>query len=541
MKSLSNILRSSKNIVFSATLALILPFSANAAMDIDLHYLDDPNKGANDPTLLRHMSTVIYLKDNGFAGTTLRECKKDPELDNKDLDECRLQKAIQLVVGTGPTRNPVVGLKGDGTIDPDSITLGELRRSTLELFVSNWEDTLDSNVPVEVNIAFADSNTIFPDFPPGILGCGVFGGATIVGGSFSLTAGADFPGALYPKAVYVSALANKLADVDLTPGTDTSFYSPTVGGQFADFGNLYNEEVDSSKQECIESGILGYYYGMANLAPQLPETLPPSIIGSGNRLAQIGSVIEHELGHGLGFQIVNYSIFGDGEVLEGNFTDPYAVFLLDKSIGLQWNQMNLLERVASSTGDNLFWLGPNATSAADMFVSMGTIDGLIKMYAPTTLRAGSSLEHFDFSLEPNLLMEPFITKDTQFDPVSIGALIDIGWDGNLHCPIGSEAVDMNGVTHESNMPATVMVGNCDSGVANQLGPYQLDDIVDKKLDAQDNFRQFGGCTIGDLMDTCLKTYGGPPQLNTCRNRVTQELHILGVINGAEKDAIEQCF
>ena len=55
-------------------------------------------------------------------------------------------------------------------------------------------------------------------------------------------------------------------------------------------------------------------------------------------------------------------------------------------------------------------------------------EGHVRLYAPCTFSAGSSIYHWDITATPNLLMEPFISGDL-IDTVdlSIYQMIDIGW------------------------------------------------------------------------------------------------------------------
>jgi hypothetical protein len=68
----------------------------------------------------------------------------------------------------------------------------------------------------------------------------------------------------------------------------------------------------------------------------------------------------------------------------------------------------------------------------DSSVRQGTTAGFARLYAPTTFAQGSSVSHFDTSLTPSVLMEPFITPDlvskvrNPFD-LTLPLLKDIGW------------------------------------------------------------------------------------------------------------------
>jgi hypothetical protein len=48
------------------------------------------------------------------------------------------------------------------------------------------------------------------------------------------------------------------------------------------------------------------------------------------------------------------------------------------------------------------------------------------MYAPSSLQQGSSVAHFDTTLTPNELMEPF-DAPASVDTLTIQLMADIGW------------------------------------------------------------------------------------------------------------------
>jgi hypothetical protein len=85
-------------------------------------------------------------------------------------------------------------------------------------------------------------------------------------------------------------------------------------------------------------------------------------------------------------------------------------------------------------------LGAALAAAADPFVNifenprirMGTTAGFPRLYAPATFAPGSSVSHWDTSLTPNVLMEPFINSDLTStvknpDDLTKSLLNDIGW------------------------------------------------------------------------------------------------------------------
>ena len=73
--------------------------------------------------------------------------------------------------------------------------------------------------------------------------------------------------------------------------------------------------------------------------------------------------------------------------------------------------------------------GVSATLRVDPTQMAGaTNSGLLRLYAPCTVVAGSSVFHWDTSAFPNLLMEPNINGDLPHTvDVTLNQLIDIGW------------------------------------------------------------------------------------------------------------------
>ena len=57
--------------------------------------------------------------------------------------------------------------------------------------------------------------------------------------------------------------------------------------------------------------------------------------------------------------------------------------------------------------------------------------GLVRLYAPCTVKGGSSVFHWDVAATPNLLMEPIISSDLSHGvDITVNQLIDIGWTTN---------------------------------------------------------------------------------------------------------------
>lgn len=72
------------------------------------------------------------------------------------------------------------------------------------------------------------------------------------------------------------------------------------------------------------------------------------------------------------------------------------------------------------------------TIRPDSRVRAGTVANSPRLYAPTAFAQGSSVSHWDTSVTPNLLMEPFINTDLTSsvkhpEDLSLNLLRDIGW------------------------------------------------------------------------------------------------------------------
>ena len=197
----------------------------------------------------------------------------------------------------GPAQFIIVNLNaaGVGFNDPTpaapvggniGTTLGEQRLIAFQHAASIWSARLDSNVPIRVRAQFT------------ALGPGILGSAGPV------NAFINFPNAPKPNVIYYSALANKLAGVDLAPGQDD------INANF--------------------STNFTFYLGLDNNHGPLNDLV---------------TVLLHEFAHGLGFsQQANLTT---GALLAG-FPDQYNEFLFDNVLGKFWPQMTNAERAASA-------------------------------------------------------------------------------------------------------------------------------------------------------------------------------------------------
>ena len=115
----------------------------------------------------------------------------------------------------------------------------------------------------------------------------------------------------------------------------------------------------------------------------------------------------------------------------------------------------------------------------------------MRLYAPNPVELGSSVSHFDTVASPNLLMEPFnnddLTNSTDQDLTAF-QFTDIGWDGALTCPVDSVST------------GNVEIDGCDTGVANVMGPFQINTAPRRRAQSSDFMN--GGCNLADLYNAC---------------------------------------
>ena len=188
-------------------------------------------------------------------------------------------------------------------------TRGAQRLYIFNYAASIWGGILPSPVTIQVTAQF---NSQACDSTSGVLGSA---GATSLYANFT---GAEFSNTWYPQA-----LANKLSGADQGPTS-------------ADINATFNSDVDNST--CL--GASNWYYGTDGNEGSDIELLP---------------VVLHELGHGFGF--ATYASASTGQLFS-NTPDIFTRFMLDRSSGLHWYQMNNNQRKNSAinTG-NLVWDG----------------------------------------------------------------------------------------------------------------------------------------------------------------------------------------
>lgn len=260
-------------------------------------------------------------------------------------------------------------------------TLGQQRLNVFQAAADYWEERIDSNVTIRVQINF---DPLFCESNRATLGSA---GPNAV---FR-----DFPNAPLPNTWYVEAVANSLA------GTDQDSTSNDISARF-------NSDIDNNNN-CLTG--TNWWLGINSPAP----------IGT----ISLFDTVLHEIGHGLGF----LSLVSPAGTRFDNRNDAYMVNLFDQETNRAWSSMTDAQRAASAiNGPDLTWRGINANNnSSHLNASVSRTNGSIRMFAPAPFQEGSSVSHWDTSLSPDELMEPSATP-TSDDRSTIQLLSDIGWN-----------------------------------------------------------------------------------------------------------------
>jgi PA domain-containing protein len=203
-------------------------------------------------------------------------------------------------------------------------TLGQQRMNVFLAAAEGWRKYIDTNVDIIASASFSN-----------IAGCTATSG--VLGQAAPVTWKENFANAPKPNVFYAIALANKLAGTDLAPGQ-------------ADIFVQFNAGVDNAS--CL--GSTNWYYGFD---------------GNEGTDVDLYTVVSHELGHGLGLS---------GAAAAPNFLNnhptAFDTHILDRSVGLRWDQMTVEQRRASMTNTgNLVWDGDLTRAAVNRFLSPLTV------------------------------------------------------------------------------------------------------------------------------------------------------------------------
>jgi hypothetical protein len=192
-------------------------------------------------------------------------------------------------------------------------------------------------------------------------------------------------------------------------------------GGLSDINSEFNSNIGNVG--CLQ-GSNGWYYGF--------DAPPSNYIG-------FTTVLLHEMTHGLGFaSLVNASTGAKASGID----DVFSNNLYSKLDGSSWANAGGLsngERSASAKSSNgLLWNGSHVNTQAEGLLAAGyhdadssssfTLGDRVQMYAPNSIKAGSSVSHFDTSASPNEIMEPQYTAGQLDLGLALYLLKDIGWD-----------------------------------------------------------------------------------------------------------------
>jgi len=277
------------------------------------------------------------------------------------------------------------------------VTLGAQRLNAFTFAANLWAAQLQSNITILVS-AKMDPQTCTAS-------------SAVLGSAGATTVHANFSGAPVANTWYCQALANSLANTDLSAA------NPDISATF-------NSNLNGS------AGCLGgkkWYYGF--------DSSPP-----GTDIDFV-SVVTHEIGHGLGFQ--TFSDVTTGAKFMSN-NDTYMLKLDDLgAVQPNYSLMSNAQRVSANVDDpNLRWTGANVDAfSAGIPLSGGLSGSHVRVHAPNPLVLGSSVSHFSTSVFPNEIMEPVYTGPNHNINLSLQLMKDIGWNLVPACSPGVTTVN----------------------------------------------------------------------------------------------------
>src|SRR6266508_82523 len=208
-------------------------------------------------------------------------------------------------------------------------TVGEQRLIAFQYAADIWGALLDSGVEIRVQASFTPFT------------CDAT--SAVLGSASTIQVVADFSGARVPGTLYVTALANKQAGIDLMPG------DPKTSAD--DIRARFNSNLGAA--DCLAG--TGWYYGLDG--------------NHGNNVDLVTTLL-HEFGHGLGF-LTLVDLSTGAEFL--GLPDIFERNMLDTGSGKFWPAMTSAERAASVVNArHVVWNGAHVFAAVPHTLSPGT-------------------------------------------------------------------------------------------------------------------------------------------------------------------------
>jgi hypothetical protein len=265
--------------------------------------------------------------------------------------------AATIVIRNGD--GPNVGFNDPTPVAPvgknNGTTLGQQRLNVYQAVAAKWGAALTSSVPI---VVYATWEPLACDESSGVLGSA---GTVFVN--------SNFPNAKFPDTWYNAALANKLAGTDLVPPDPSSTNPLEVYG--VDIRARFN--VNLGTTGCLDDS--PFYLGLDN---------------KHGTAIDFYSVLLHELGHGLGFQVITDA--QSGRRL-GNPALPsvWERFMLDNDAGRTWFEMSTIERKQSAVNfRGLVWSGAAVTAQSANVLTYGTAEAIFNTSPAQTFAVGTA-------------------------------------------------------------------------------------------------------------------------------------------------------